>query len=579
VADEHAAPNLRRESPRRRAASLERPILLVAGPGGERMTLRTPHDPHSVAGKPLPVERHVQVLVVGAGPAGLAAALEARTCGLSTLLVDEHPLDPALFGLDVPFHFGGAAGAAVQNHGRMLERVAAAIPDLERAFEQGVEVELGVAAWGLFAQAPGTRWLPPLVAGLADRRRAWHVACDRAILALGRRDTGLAFPGWELPGVMGAVALHCLLERYDAFEGRRLLILGSDADALLTARLALGRGLELAGVVDVAAAPVGPAALVAELAAAGVPILTRTMVKAAHADAAGRVGSAVLVGLGEDGRPVPGSERTVPCDTVVLATGAVPVVDLMGAMNLALRFDGAEGGWVPAVDEVGRTSHPAVHAVGDCAGVSAAKLLDADMARAEGRIAARAAARSLGCSPADDPADPARVLAARSAAGADLAAGRKAWLAASLAVSGADMLVCQCEEVTCREVAEVRAPRYLAPDPARVGGPGALGRLNPEGAVVDPDHVKRLTRAGMGVCQGRRCREQVASLLALESGAGLEAIAPATYRAPVRPLPLGVLAQVPEGQEVAAGWDVWFGIPSQWLAPWEVTPAGKGDAP
>ncbi|MEK0083746.1 FAD-dependent oxidoreductase [Benzoatithermus flavus] len=543
------------------------------------MTTRPPQDPHSVAGKPFPVERHVQVLVVGAGPAGLAAAMEARASGLTTLLVDEHPLDPALFGLDVPFHFGGTAGAATRNHGRMLERVAASMPELERAFELGVEVELGVTAWGLFARAPGTCWLPPLAAGLADRERSWHVTCDRAILALGRRDTGLAFPGWEQPGVVGAAALRCLLERYDAFEGGRLLVLGSDVDALLTARLALDRGLEVAGIVEIAPAPVGPESLVAELAAAGVPILACTMVKAATADGTGRVASAVLTALGADGGPVFGSERSIACDTIVLATGAVPVIDLMGAMHLAFRFEGSAGGWVPVADEAGRTSHPAVHAVGDCAGLSETKSRDPGIARAEGRIAARAVARALGAAAGEDDADLARVRAARAMAGPDLAGRRRAWLEASLAVSGADTFLCLCEEVSCREVAEVRAPRYLTPDPARVGGPGALARLSPERAAADPDHVKRLTRAGMGVCQGRRCREQVAALLAREGGVGLEAIPPAIYRAPVRPLPLEVLARLPESPEVAEGWDVWFGIPSQWVPPWELTPAEGGAEP
>lgn len=535
------------------------------------MMPRPSRDPHSVAGKTLPIERHAQLLIVGAGPAGLAAAREARALGLSVLLVDEHPLDPALFGLDVPYHFGGTAGAAAQSHGRMLERVAAAMPGLEQAFEEGVEVELGVTAWGLFAQGPGTRWLPPLVAGLADRERAWHVTCDRAILALGRRDAGLAFPGWDLPGVMGATALHCLLERYDAFDGRRLVVLGSGVEGLLTARLALARGREVAALVEVAAEPAGPAALVAEVEAAGVPILAGAMIRGARPDAAGRVAGVTLAG--------PGGEREVACDTVVIATGAVPMVDLMGAMSLPLRFEGALGGWVPAVDETGRTAHPAVWAIGDCAGLGTAKLLDAGIAQAEGRVAARAAARSLGLAAEGGADDLARVAEAKAAAGPDVAEARKAWLAASLAASGADMPVCQCEEVSCRELMEVRAPRYLQPDPARVGGPGALARLTPERDVADPDHVKRLTRAGMGVCQGRRCREQVASLLALDSGATLAAIPPATYRAPVRPLPLGVLGRAAEHPETGEGWDVWFGIPSQWLAPWEVGSTKEGAEP
>lgn len=505
-------------------------------------------DQSSVAGKALPVEGEVGLLVVGAGPAGVAAALEAAGRGVEVTLVDEHPLDPGLFGLDVPLQFGGCAGPAVQNRDRMLERVAVATPGLEEAFDAGVDVRLGVACWGLFAHGPATRWLPPLAAGLADGGRAWQVACRSVIVAAGRRDAGLAFPGWDLPGVAGAAAVRLLLNRYDAFLGRRLVILGSDADALELAGLALARGLEVAAVVEVGPEPTGPAERVAALQAAGVPFLTRTVI----AGAVGRADRVETVRLaGPDG-----DRRELACDTVVLATGPVPATELLAALGCALHYRGELGGWVPVLDAAGRTSVPGVSAAGDCAGVWPAKCLDPGIARDEGRRAA------LG----DGASRPV-------AAGRDVAAGRAAWLEASLAVSGPDVPVCLCEEVTCREVAEVRAPRYLGADPARVGGPGTLGRLAGNGCP-EPDQVKRLTRAGMGYCQGRRCREGIAALLARESGLSLGEVPLASYRAPVRPLPLGLLADTAEPAAVAEGWDIWMGIPTMWTPPWRLGPDG-----
>ena len=80
-----------------------------------------------------------------------------------------------------------------------------------------------------------------------------------------------------------------------------------------------------------------------------------------------------------------------------------------------------------------------------------------------------------------------------------------------------------------------------------------------------PDQIKRLTRAGMGVCQGRRCREQVAMILALEAGQPFGTIPLASHRAPVRPLPLQILADWDEAEAMRAGWDVWFGIPTAWI--------------
>jgi hypothetical protein len=99
-----------------------------------------------------------------------------------------------------------------------------------------------------------------------------------------------------------------------------------------------------------------------------------------------------------------------------------------------------------------------------------------------------------------------------------------------------------------------------------------LGSVDPE-AAPHPDAVKRLTRAGMGPCQGRRCREQIAALMALSCGAALADIALATYRPPVRPLRLAQLAALPEAAAMAEGWDSWFGMSSQWVPFWRVPPA------
>jgi hypothetical protein len=121
-------------------------------------------------------------------------------------------------------------------------------------------------------------------------------------------------------------------------------------------------------------------------------------------------------------------------------------------------------------------------------------------------------------------------------------------------------------------VLQLNPPRYLAwrPDAAAQGG--WLGSVDP-GRAPDPDIVKRLTRAGMGPCQGRRCREQIAALLALGSGAALADIALATYRPPVRPLRLAQLATLPEAAAMGEGWESWFGIPSQWVPFWRVPAA------
>jgi len=108
----------------------------------------------------------------------------------------------------------------------------------------------------------------------------------------------------------------------------------------------------------------------------------------------------------------------------------------------------------------------------------------------------------------------------------------------------------------------VRQPDYLGP-PSEAMGRRDLGGLLEDGPA-NQDQIKRLTRACMGPCQARRCREQVALTLACASNQSAARVPLAGYRAPVRPLPLSVLAAWDEDPKMAGHWDVWFGIKGQW---------------
>jgi hypothetical protein len=107
-------------------------------------------DPSNLRGKLAAPTRQVPLIVVGAGAAGLAAATEAARLGIEVLLVEEHPLDPALMGMDVPLRFGGCMDASVGARGAVMERLVETRPEIARAFDLGIEVQLGVSAWGLF---------------------------------------------------------------------------------------------------------------------------------------------------------------------------------------------------------------------------------------------------------------------------------------------------------------------------------------------------------------------------------------------------------------------------------------------
>ena len=521
-------------------------------------------DAGSTAGKTLAIRRHVQLLVIGAGPAGTAAACEAARRGLDVVLIDENPVDPTSLGLDVPFHFGGRAGGALRNRGAMVERLIDASPAIGEAFEAGVDVELGVAAWGLFVPRPGIGWIGKAAAGLTDGETSWFCSFDAAILATGRRDAGVSFPGWDLPGVMGVTAAAHLLERYQALESRSIAVLGSGAEATRFAEAARAAGLTIAAVIEASPAPVDAEGC-ARLAADGVTTFTGAMI--GRATGRGDVERVTVVSLDDGARLA-----EVACDTVVLATGAVPVVELFDVAGATTVFAPERGGHIPAIGPDGETTVPMLFGAGDCTGVSDARFLDPAIAATEGLRAAAAAARALGSAvPAAWPAPLARPAEPGGAT------RREVWARATLAVAGADTVICQCEDVGVADLLGLKPPRYLGCGPAAATARDLLA-FAAEGSL-NQDHVKRLTRAGMGPCQGRRCREQVGAVLAAATGTPAGAIPLPSYRAPVRPLPLSAFGDADEAPAMADHWEGWFGIESQWVPYWRPLPdeAGKGD--
>jgi thioredoxin reductase len=501
-------------------------------------------DIKAAAGKAPRPERAVEVLVVGGGLAGTAAAVAAAQGGAKVLLIDEHPLDPGLMGLDTPLFFGGRHGGAARGGGRLMEQVFAARPGLEAAFEAGVEIELGLSVWGVFAPGYGLASLPSPMAGLADRSRSWMVGFQQAVIAAGARDVAFAFPGWDQPGVMGAAALASLISTYDAFEGRRLVILGSGALAVAAAELALARGLDVAALVEVAAEPQAPPEALSRLAGAGVEILAGLVPLLAEGGLDGVVALTV--------RPLDGgADRRIACDTIVEAVSLTPAVELLDVAGADLTMAPELGGFVAASPDGVSTSVRGLYVAGDAAGTPGGAWMSAEAARRSGRRAGRAA---VGETP---------VAHAGPGPGDDAVALQQAWVRALMALDAPQTVVCQCEAVTLGDLVGVRPPAYLGPPSPAMQGRD-LRRLLDDGPA-NPDQIKRLTRAMMGPCQGRRCREQAALAIACASNTPPQRMPLAGYRAPVRPLPLQVLADWAEDPLVSQHWDVWFGIPTQWI--------------
>jgi thioredoxin reductase len=524
-------------------------------------------DRASVAGKQPPIEEATDLLIVGAGPAGLSAALTAAGGGVRVTLVDENPVPLQVMGEDVPLHFGGRMAPTAANRNAVLEAMLEARPQLAEALDAGVDVRLGTAAWGLFPERPTTGWIDGHVAGLADEDRVYLLRFKQVIVATGCRDMGVAFDGWQRPGVMGAAAAYRLATTYEALDSKTAVLVGSGPEALQIGNALMDAGVRIAAIVEQADQVAGPAGLLARLLANGARLFTRHAIQQTVGDPHG-VAAVRLVSLDASGSHQPDSLERIECDTVLLAVAAIPAIELLEATGCSVRFQPERGGHAPVIDVSQRTSLPFLYAAGDCAGVWPSKTLSDGMGRREGRIAALAALRALGAQADGPDEEPGQEPVSPDRAVRDVAHERLAWVRAMTLESAASPFVCQCEEVTAAEIMALRPPRYLRWT-RDAGQSRALGSVDPQG-VPDPDVVKRLTRAGMGPCQGRRCREQIAALMALGAGRALADISLATYRPPVRPLRLSQLAALPEAAAMSEGWESWFGIPSQWTPFWRL---------
>jgi NADPH-dependent 2,4-dienoyl-CoA reductase/sulfur reductase-like enzyme len=461
------------------------------------------------------------LVIVGAGPAGMAAAIAAAEAGPRPVVIDEHPRaggqiyrqpPPALQG-SKPAHYPGP-----QRRAALLRR----FHDLA----DRMEVLLGTTAWGLF---------PPRRLTVVGPAGARDLDAEHLVLAPGAYEYVPPFPGWTLPGVMTPGGAQALVKTMGVRPGRRVLLGGTGPFLLVVAEQLHRAGMEVAGVVELARAGEALGVLLGLLAEpgllweglailrrvrrAGIPIYRGHVVVAAQGE--GEVRSAVFCPCDERGQPDRGRARAVDVDTLCVGYGFVPRTALAQLAGCRLRFEGALGGWVPVVDEEMHTSVPGVWVAGDGGGVAGA--LAAEL---EGALAGLAVARRLGA------LDQAAYSRKRLPLARRLARLRRFRAALDrlfrlrpglTGLAGPDTLVCRCEELTLAEI-EV--------------GIAAGG--------TDLRTLKVMTRLGMGPCQGRMCWPALARLLAARTGRPIEQIGPLSVRPPIEPVTLGDLAG-PEG--------------------------------
>ncbi|MCI8609880.1 MAG: FAD-dependent oxidoreductase [Firmicutes bacterium] len=312
--------------------------------------------------------KHYDLIVVGAGPAGLSAAIQAANCGMKVIVFDENQRPGGQLFKQIHKFFGSKEHKAKIRGIRIGEEL------LTEAEKAGVEVSLNSIVLGLFQ-----------IKGISVMRddQIEHFRGENIIIATGAAENVIPFEGWTTPGVIGAGAAQTMMNLHGVMPGKRVLMVGSGNVGLVVSFQLLQAGCQVAAVIDAAPRIGGYGVHAAKVARTGVPFyLSHTVLKAEGSD---RVSGVVIAEVDEHFQPIPGTEKHFDVDTICMAVGLSPMSQLARMAGCKMVNN---GGAVPETNEYGETSIPGVFAAGDVAGIE-----EASSAMITGRIAALGAAR------------------------------------------------------------------------------------------------------------------------------------------------------------------------------------------
>lgn len=453
-------------------------------------------------------EDRADLVIIGSGPAGMAAACEARSLGLSVVVLDEQPAA------------GGQIYRSIEtapvDRIEILGADYAAGRALANAFRaSGVDYRGGATVWNVTSDG---------VVDYVTENCARTIMGKHVVLASGAMERPFPIRGWTLPGVMGAGAAQILLKSAGAMPQEPVVLAGCGPLLYLLAWQYLRAGVAISAVVDttetsgyVRALPHLAGAILgwrdlrkglkmlAFLRSSGIPVYSGARELAV-------TGSSAAEGVTFVHR---GKVRTLPASLVLLHQGVVPNAQLSLSTGAEHRWNEAQLCWVPVTDQWGRLDESVLYVAGDSRGIVGA-LASAD----QGRLAAlSAAAEQEAINDLEQRASPLHRQLERHTR-------IRPFLDALYRPSEAhrvppqdDVLVCRCEEVTA----------------GQIRGYVKLGCLG-------PNQTKSFGRSGMGPCQGRLCGLTVTEIIARERGVVPGKVGHYRIRPPVKPILLGDLA-------------------------------------
>ena len=448
------------------------------------------------------------VAVIGAGPAGMAAAATCARAGLETVLIDEQPAPGGQIyrGVTEPVGDNPARRGPDYTRGAELAR---------ELGESGARHVAGTTVWSLDRT---------LEIGLLAEGHARMLKARRVIIATGAIERPFPFKGWTLPGVMTAGAAQILMKSSGLVPSGRVVLAGCGPLLWLLASQLIAAGARVEAILDTTPAGSWREAWRGFASFAFSPYLFKGLKLLAST----RDGTRVISGVEE--LRAEGSDRlerivyrrrgdadvSLRVDTLLVHHGVVPNTQLAMAAGVEHRWDDVQCAWLPVLGADGQTSVEGISIAGDGGGIVGARASEA-----QGRLAALAIVTpgAAGAAMARGPIE--RELA-RQLRGRDFLHLLYRPARAHRMPSG-DTLACRCEEVTASDIVETVRQ-------------GCMG----------PNQLKAFLRCGMGPCQGRQCGLGITELIAAERGVTPGEVGHYRVRFPVKPITVSALATLPK---------------------------------
>jgi len=306
-----------------------------------------------------------EFVIIGAGPAGLAAAIEAARHGVKVLIIDENDMPGGQLFLQTHKFFGSRehmAGIRGFQIGNDL---------LQDCKTLCVEVLLDTLVWGIY---PDMR-----VAFSTNGKKKDYIYAKHLLIATGALEKALNFKGWTKPGVMSAGAMQNMMHVYRVRPGNNILVIGSGNVGLIVAYQLAQAGVNVVGVIEVLPKISGYKVHASKIRRIGIPIMTNTTI--VEVKGQDSVKSAIIGKVDKTCNIIADSKLEVECDSICLAVGLRPFDELCWSLDLEMGYIGEFDSFTVLHDEDMETSKENTYVAGDVTGVE-----EASAALDEGRL-------------------------------------------------------------------------------------------------------------------------------------------------------------------------------------------------